>query len=115
MGKTVLVIVIFFRSWQEMINKGSLQMNDGRALPYLQRYHLDTVSEQGRTGGSRGQRETGRLQHTLWGADKGGTNDRDLHAGKAEEEGLKNVVRLVPTGQNCVKFLQDATGSELCG
>ncbi|XP_032088186.1 Golgi integral membrane protein 4-like isoform X2 [Thamnophis elegans] len=68
------------QSWQEMVNKGSLQMNDGRALPYLQRYHLDTVPEQGKTGGSRAQMETGRLQHPLWGADKGGTDDRDLHA-----------------------------------
>lgn len=98
-GKTVLVMATFLRSWQEMVNKGSSQMNDGRALPYLQRYHLDTVSEQGRTGGSQAQTETGRSRHTLWGSEKGGTDERDLHAGKAEEEGLNNVVRLVPSSE----------------
>ncbi|XP_070812243.1 Golgi integral membrane protein 4-like [Pituophis catenifer annectens] len=76
------------QSWQEIVNKGSLQMNDGRALPYLQRYHLDTVSEPGRTDGSRAQMETGRPRHTLWGAEKGGTDERDLHAdgGMTKEE-----------------------------
>uniref|UniRef100_A0A2D4FA64 Uncharacterized protein n=1 Tax=Micrurus corallinus TaxID=54390 RepID=A0A2D4FA64_MICCO len=68
------------QSWQEIVNKGNSQMNDGRALPYLQRYHLDTVSEQGRTDGSQAKMETGQLQHNLWGAEKGGTDERDLHA-----------------------------------
>ncbi|KAG8142293.1 hypothetical protein E2320_006227 [Naja naja] len=58
-----------------------------------QRYHLDTVPEQGRTEGSQAKTETGRPRHTLWGAEKGRTDERDLHAGKAEEEGLNNMVR----------------------
>ncbi|ETE63802.1 Golgi integral membrane protein 4 [Ophiophagus hannah] len=46
----------------------------------VQRYHLDTVSEQGRTDGSQAKTETGRPRHTLWGAEKGRTDERDLHA-----------------------------------
>ncbi|XP_070615238.1 Golgi integral membrane protein 4-like [Erythrolamprus reginae] len=68
------------QSWQEMANKGSSQMNDGRALPYLQRHHLDTISEQGRTDGSRAQTGRGAPQHILWGAEKRGTGTGDLHA-----------------------------------
>ncbi|XP_026537330.1 Golgi integral membrane protein 4-like isoform X2 [Notechis scutatus] len=68
------------QSWQEIVNKGNSQMNDGRVLPSLQRYHLDTISEQGRTDGSQVKTETGRLRHSLWGAEKGGTDERDLHA-----------------------------------
>uniref|UniRef100_A0A8C5SFW9 Golgi integral membrane protein 4 n=1 Tax=Laticauda laticaudata TaxID=8630 RepID=A0A8C5SFW9_LATLA len=57
------------QSWQEIVNKGNSQMNDGRVLPY-----------QDRTDGSQVKMETGRLRHTLWGAEKGGTDERDLHA-----------------------------------
>lgn len=88
-GKTLLVTVTFLRSWQERVNKGNLQMNDGRAFPYPQSHPLDTVSERGRADGSQAQTRTGGPRHPIWGAEKGGTDDRDPHTGKNEEDGLK--------------------------
>ncbi|XP_015671519.1 Golgi integral membrane protein 4 [Protobothrops mucrosquamatus] len=65
----------------QRVNKGNLQMNDGRALSYPQSYRLDTtVSEQGRTDVSQAQTRTRGARHTMWGAEKGGADDRDLHA-----------------------------------
>ncbi|KAK9392046.1 Golgi integral membrane protein 4-like [Crotalus adamanteus] len=67
------------QSLQERVSKGNLQMNDGRVFPYPQSYRLDaTVSEQGRTDGS--QAQTRGPRHTIWGTEKGGADDRDLHA-----------------------------------
>ncbi|XP_063173420.1 Golgi integral membrane protein 4-like isoform X2 [Candoia aspera] len=76
------------QSWQEIVHKVNSQMDEKRALPYLQSYHLDTVSEQGGTLGSQAQMSTGQPQHTIWGAEKGGTDDRELHmdAGMIKKE-----------------------------
>ncbi|KAM3824373.1 uncharacterized protein M6D78_016815 isoform 4-T5 [Vipera latastei] len=67
------------QSWQERVNKGNLQMNDGRAFPYPQSHPLDTVSERGRADGSQAQTRAGGPRHPIWGAEKGGTDDRDPH------------------------------------
>uniref|UniRef100_A0A0K8RTL7 Uncharacterized protein LOC419409 n=1 Tax=Crotalus horridus TaxID=35024 RepID=A0A0K8RTL7_CROHD len=69
------------QSWQERVSKGNLQMNDGRVFPYPQSYRLDaTIPEQGRTDGSQAQTRTRGPRHTIWGTEKGGADDRDLHA-----------------------------------
>ncbi|KAL7978669.1 hypothetical protein Chor_010712 [Crotalus horridus] len=69
------------QSWQERVSKGNLQMNDGRVFPYPQSYRLDaTISEQGRTDGSQAQTRTRGPRHTIWGTEKGGADDRGLHA-----------------------------------
>ncbi|KAM6434218.1 uncharacterized protein PHA67_000197 isoform 1-T2 [Liasis olivaceus] len=76
------------QSWQEMVNKANPQMDGETALSYLQSNHLDTISEQGRTVGNQAQMSTGQPQHTIWGAEKGGTDEGEPYtdAGMIKKE-----------------------------